>query len=113
MSLGLPFAPSSGATTGKTVKVTGNNSPSSVAGTLDSTGGDAPVILIVNNGSVLVFVRVSGEATPTATAADMPVPAGATRVIQNPKPQGITGLAVLSSTASSNDVFFTPGNGRP
>lgn len=107
----LPFQPNTGATVGKTVKVTANNTPTSVSGSVDSTGSWAPSILVANTGSVIVFVRMSSEATPVATAADVPVASGTVRIFTNPVPAGKLGVAVLSSTASTNDMYFTPGNG--
>lgn len=104
-----PFQPSSTATTGKTVKVTANNTPTSVPGTVPSTAAFS--LLVANTGTVIVFVRMSAEATPVATAADVPVAAGTVRVFSNPVPTGTLGVAVLSSTASTNDIYFTPGNG--
>lgn len=110
---GVPFTPlQASSTAGKSVKVTGNATPSSVAGTLTLTPQlQANNILVTNAGSVLVFVRVSAEATPTATNADIPLAAGQSRIIQNPVQQGTVGLAVLSSTTTAADVYFTPGEG--
>lgn len=64
-----------------------------------------------NLGAGIVFVRMSGEAVPVATAADLPVAAGAVRVFANPLPNGLLGVAVLSATAATNDVYFSPGIG--
>lgn len=105
---GLPFSPTTAATAGKTIKVTGNNNPTSVAGTLTTT---AAVIRVFNSGAATVFVRISAEATPTAAATDVPVGPGRSITMQNPAIAGAAGLAVLSSTATTNDVFFTPGEG--
>lgn len=106
-----PFAPNCGSTQGKTVKVTANNTPTSVPGSIDCSAAPAPHLLVNNNGTVLVFVRMSPEATPVATAADVPLRAGESRVFTNPKPFGVTGLAVLSSTTTTCDVYFSPGDG--
>lgn len=111
MALISPFAPSAGSTVGNTVKVTANATPTSVNAQADWTKVMSNQILITNNGTVLVFVRVSGEAAPTATAADLPVRAGESRVIENPVPNSVVGLAVLSSTTTACDVYFTPGLG--
>lgn len=109
MATGLPFSPATGATAGKTVKVTANNTPTSVAGTLNCAASPSNNVLVTNNGTIVVFVRLSAEAAPTATAADVPIPAGQSRMLQNPVPNGVTGLAALSSTTTSADVYFTPG----
>lgn len=106
-----PFQPNVSGTVGLTVKVTGNAVPSSVSGALDSTAKYAPSVLVVNNGTAAVFVRMSTEATPTATSSDTPVNAGSSRIFANEVPLGKLGLAVLSSTATTNDVYFVPGQG--
>lgn len=113
MAIGLPFSPiQASTTTGAGVKVTANATPTSVAGTLTSTAvKTANNIVIANFGTVGIFARVSAEATPTATLADIPVPAGMAVVVQNPVPAGACGLAVLSSTTTACDVFFCPGEG--
>lgn len=110
---GLPFAPLlASATVGATVKVVANNTPTSVAGTLVNTATrQASSVRVYNAGTVLVFVRVSGEAAPTATAADIPLGAGQSIIVQNPVAAGTAGLAVLSSTTTACDVYFTPGEG--
>lgn len=107
----LPFSRVSGATAGNTVAVVANATPTSVAGSLDSTTFPANNVLVTNSGTVLVFVRMSNEATPVATAADIPLPGGTSRVLANTVPTGKTGLAVLSSTTTSATVYFTPGEG--
>lgn len=124
MTYGSPFAPLQASTTaGKTVKLTANATPTSVAGTLDCTGFWANAILVTNGGTsaaggdpgtgVVVFVRVSPEpqASIAATAADVPIAPGQSRVFQNPVANGKTGLAVLASGTTASDIFFTPGEG--
>lgn len=113
MAFGQPFSPlQASATVGASVKVTGNATPTSVPGSLSlSNSRPANVIRIFNAGTVLVFVRVSAEATPVATNADIPLGAGGSITIQNPVTNGVAGLAVLSSTTTAADVYFTPGEG--
>lgn len=114
MSYGLPFAALQAASgsAGKTVKVTANNTPTSVSGSLVLTATlQANNIRVYNAGTALIYARLSGEAPPTATAADIPIAAGAAIVVQNPVQQGTVGLAVLSSTTTICDVYFTPGEG--
>jgi len=113
MSYGLPFAAlQASATAGATVKVTGNATPTSVPGTLVLTATkQANNIRVYNAGTVLAYVRLSGEATPAATAADIPVAAGTAVIVENPVQQGTVGLAVLSSATTAADVYFTPGEG--
>lgn len=107
------FSPSTGATAGKTVKVTTAATVASVNGTLTCTNLLASAILVTNASTTLAFVRVSTEATPVATAADVPVLGGTSRVFANPLgiPSGNVGLAVLNGTAAAVDVYFTPGIG--
>ena len=106
-----PFATSAAATTGKTVKVSANATPTSVAGSLVCTNTLATNVLVTNTGTVAVFVRLSPQATPTATASDVPMPPNSSRVFANPVPNGTLGLAVLSSAAVAADIYFTPGTG--
>lgn len=107
-----PFTPLSGATVGKTVLVT-SGAGSSVAGTLDTTGTPVNNILLTadsaNTG--LAFVRVSGEAATSITAAatDIPLAPGTSRIVMNPVPGGKSGLAVFAAAAQK--VYFTPGEG--
>ena len=110
---GFPFAPlQASATVGATVKVTANDTPTSVSGSLVNTAArQANTIRVCNAGTVLVFVRVSAESVPTATASDIPIPAGESLLIQNPVGAGTAGLAALSSTTTACDVYFTPGEG--
>jgi hypothetical protein len=123
MATNLPFTPlQASATVGKTVKLT-TNGAASVAGTLDCTGFWANSILVTNGGTsaaggdpgtgVVAFVRMSPEpqASIVATAADVPILPGQSRIFQNPVAQGKTGLAVLSSGTTNVDVLFTPGEG--
>jgi hypothetical protein len=102
-------------TAGAGVKVTANNTPTSVASSITLTAPiEANAILITNAGTnsggtgVTVFARISAEATPTATNADIPVGVGQSVIVQNPVPTGRLGIAVLSSTTTANDVYFTP-----
>ena len=113
MSLPIPFSPCSTATAGQTVKVAANATPTSVAGSIAAAvSQNAASIAVTNTGSVLVFVRLSAEAAPTATAADVPMLPGSKEVFSNPNPEGIIGLAALSSTTTAADVYFTPGQGQ-
>lgn len=109
----IPFSPlQASSTAGAAVKVTANNTPTSVAGTLTNTAAKPAYMLrVANFGTVGVFVRVSAEVTPTATNADIPVPAAGVVMVQNPVPAGACGLAVLSSTTTACDVLFCPGEG--
>lgn len=111
MSFPLAFSPANGATAGKAVKVTANNTPSSVASTIAAASSVGANIRVTNTGTVLVFVRISGEAAPTATAADIAMLAGSTEVFMNPNPGGIVGIAALSSTTTACDVYFLCGEG--
>jgi hypothetical protein len=106
----IPFQAASGATVGNTVAVVANNTPTSVAGSITATGS-WPTILVTNSGSVTVFVRLSAQATPVATAADIPVLAGAQVVLSNPVAFGTCGVAALSITTTQATVYFTPGIG--
>lgn len=105
------FTPTTAATAGLTVKITATQAAGGVAGTIAATS-TGNTIRVMNNGTVAVFVRMTNEATPAATAADVPIAAGASEVFASPGGSGVAvGLAALSSTNSSNDVYFTPGYG--
>lgn len=114
-----PFSPAqASATAGATVKVSANaDGSTSVAGTIAAARANtSQTIVVTNNGTTMIFVRMSTEGTPTATAADYPLPAGAQVVLANPAyaltPAVALGLAVLSSAAVAGDVYFTPGTGE-
>lgn len=122
MAIGLPLSPITGATAGKTVKLT-TNGATSVPGTLDCTSNPANQVLVTNGGTnaaggdpgtgVVAFVRMSAElqASITAAATDVPILPGQTRMFQNPVPNGKTGLAIVSSGTTNVDIFFTPCEG--
>ena len=107
-----PFQAASGATVGKTVSLPTGATNTSVATTVNSTGGFNPCMLITNQGPNLAWVRMSTEASPTATAADIPMLGNTVRLFANPNPNGVTGVAVIVSvTTSANTLWFTPGQG--
>jgi hypothetical protein len=120
MAFGLPFTPTSQPTVGNTVKLT-TNGATSVAGTIDCRSQPANTVLVTNGGTpaaggdpgtgVVVFVRMSAEATPVATSADVPVLPGTSRIFANPVVNGISGIAVVSSGTTNCDVYFTPCEG--
>lgn len=104
----VPFQPNNASSTvGATVKVTANTQAASL---VDCRSIPASSIQVTNASAVLVFVRMSAEATPTAAATDLPIMNGDTKVFGNPVSLGLLGVAVLSSSGSA-DVYFTPGNG--
>lgn len=101
---------------GATVTITTVSAPS-VASTITITGPkEANGIMITNvtsasgkNTGTLIFARVSGEAVPTATAADVPIPSGQTVVVQNPVPVGTVGIAAIAAASGTPaKVYFTP-----
>lgn len=101
---------------GATVTLT-TVSAASVNSTITITGPkEANGMLVTNVTSAsgkgtgtLIFARVSGEAAPTATAADVPIPSGQTVVIQNPVPVGTVGIAAAAAvTGTPAKIYFTP-----
>lgn len=111
-----PFSPlQASATAGAGIKLT-TVSASNVTGSITiNSPQEANSLLITNGGASgagtgqLVFVRVSAEATPTATSADIPVAPGRSVIVQNPvQPNGTIGVAVKASASGSNDVYITP-----
>ncbi len=109
MAATMPFQPLTGATTGKTVSVIVNGT---AIGALVSTA-IAPSILVGNPTANQVFVRMTNETTPVATAADAPVAANSVQLFANPFPLGTTNIAVIavSVTTSVGSVYFCPGQG--
>lgn len=98
----LPFSPSPGGTT----KITANATPSSVSGSLTNASAGNRV-RICNAGTVLGFARL-GATAPTATAADLPVLAASCIIVElGPN----TFAAVISSTTTADDFYFTIGEG--
>lgn len=121
MTIGFPFTPSQASSTaGRTTKLT-TNGTTSVPGSIDCTTINATNIRIYNGGTnaaggdpgtgVVAFVRLSGEATPQATSADIPLGPGQAIVVPNPTPNAKLGIAVVSSGTTNVDIFFTPGEG--
>lgn len=105
------FAPSSGASVGKTIAITTGATIASSNTVLACQNVLATSILVTNSGTVAAFVRLSGEAAPAATTADVPFLAGASKVLANPVPNGNLGLAVIPISATAVTVYFTPGTG--
>ncbi len=107
----IPFSPASTSTAGLTVKVSANATPTSVSGSIPATSSYSAIV-VTNTGTVLVFVRLSAETTPTATATDYPLLPGTQITLTNPCAGARVGLAVLSSTTTAADIYFTPGEGE-
>jgi len=105
------FQPSAGASVGSTIKVTTGATVASVNTVLAFTNVLATDILVTNAGTVTAFVRLSPQASPVATTADVPVLAGTSRIFANPAPSGNCGAAVIPVSGTAVDVYFTPGVG--
>ena len=105
------FEANTGATAGKTITIQTSAAGSSIAGVLDTTNIPAPHVLISNAGANWVWCRMSAEATPTASQADIPLAPNSVRLFTNPVSGGKTGIAVVISVSTSQFVYFTPGNG--
>lgn len=73
-----------------------------------STSGYAPTLLVTNIGSNVSYIRMSSEASATATTTDTPMLGNTVRLFANPAPNGSASVAVIC-TASGNTVYFTPG----
>lgn len=105
-----PFEPNSGATTGMTI-----NTPSGAVGAsasvVVSVTAFSPVVLLANLGATNVFVRLSPEAAPSATQADIPLVGNSVKLYANPVPQGNLGVAVIGVTVSNTMIYVTPGQG--
>src|SRR5258706_9145210 len=95
---------------GKTISIAPAAANTSGPGTLDSTNTYAPHVLVTNPNAFTVFVRMSPEATPVATAADVPIAATSVRLFANAEPNSKLGIAVLASVTTAV-VYFVPGQG--
>jgi hypothetical protein len=112
MATGLPLAPiQANATTGATVTLTTGANTTSVSSTISNTVLWASNIRVTNGNTVLVFVRVSIEAAPTAAATDIPLAAGGSILLQNPASSGVTGIAAVNVSGTAGKIYFTPCEG--
>jgi hypothetical protein len=99
-----PFAPLYGQT----------QAAATIAGAVNVNVPSGPKqLLLTNVGTVLAFVRVKPNGVAAdASATDLPLPAGAQRIIS--KEDGGNGQAVVVSVFSSgagSTVYVTPGEG--
>lgn len=104
-----PFQPRYGAT------VTLATAAAAVNGNVPAS---ASQLLITNDGTGIVFVRVKPAGNSAdATTADLPVRAGATRVISKDgtntdgSPNGQSVVSVFSPGGAVGNVYVTPGEG--
>ncbi len=112
MATGLPLAPiQANTTTGAAVTLTTGADTTSVASTISSATHWANNIRVTNGNTVLVFVRVSIEAAPTAAATDIPLAAGASIMLQNPAPNGVAGIAAVNVSGTAGKIYFMPCEG--
>jgi hypothetical protein len=112
-----PFTPVQASTTGKTVIVLATSSASTNGTVVSGINAIAENLLVTNpNPGVTLFVRMSTEASPTATNADVPIPPNTSHLFGNPSPTGTTGVAVIVASLSQGSngqqcyAYFTPGN---
>jgi len=106
-----PFEPAvKSGTTGFTIALTAGAGGTSNSTTLSSTGLMNPSLMVTNPNAFTVFVRMSAEATPTATSADTPMLASSVRLFANPSPGGVSGFAIIASITTA-PIYFTPGEG--
>jgi hypothetical protein len=66
-------------------------------------------VLLANVGTALAFIRYKPDGvTADATAADMPLPAGSTRIISKDRRAGI--ISVFAA-ATGSTIYVCPGEG--
>lgn len=112
MSAFMPFAVVTASVSGRTVVITPGPIGTSATGSLDSTNGYTPTLMIVNGGTTMAWVRISQETTPAATVNDIPLPASSVRLFANPAATGRLGIAVVATvTTTLANVYFVPGEG--
>lgn len=104
-----PFNPYYGST------ITLVTAASAAAGTVRAS---AKQLLIVNDGTGIVFVRVNPAGTTTAaTAADLPVLSKTARIVtkdggyDDGSALGQTSVSVFSPGGAVGNVYITPGEG--
>ena len=90
-------------------------SAASLAGAVNvNVNPAASSLLLTNVGNQLVFVRVKPAGVAAdATVADLPLPAGAQRVIQkSAQPSAAQGETIVSifGTAAGSTIYVTPGD---
>ena len=106
-----PFEANSSATAGKTVTLLTAASNTSTSVVVSITA-QTPSVLLTNFGPNFAWVRMSGEASPSATSADIPMLGNTSRLFANPVGLGNLGVAVIVSvTTSPNILYITPGQG--
>ena len=112
MAAFMPFEPNMGATTGNTVALVTGSAGGSISTVLSLNLEPAFSMLVTNSGPDTVYVRMSNETSPVATATDCPMLPNTVRLFASPNPAGVCGVAVMATISSSlNTVYFTPGNG--
>lgn len=105
-----PFEPNTASTAGKTINApTGATTTS--ASVVVSVTVMSPVVLVANLGATNAFIRLSAESAPTATQADIPLPANSVRLYANPVPTGNLGVATVGVTVSNTMLYVCPGQG--
>ncbi len=87
---------------------------SSVTGRAELTSRNPPAVRVINNGTVVVFVR-AGDVTVTATTSDLPILPGAIEVFDfsHSGAQGgmVTHIAGITASGTAT-VYFTCGAGQ-
>ena len=75
--------------------------------------GFGNAVIVSNPGASLVFVRLSPESVPVATAADIPILPAQKLLLSNPVPNGPLGVAAIpaASLGTAQSVYFTGGEG--
>lgn len=96
----LPFSP-----TGSTVEL----APNAGSASADLGAVDGYTVYITNPTSVLVFVKLSDTASPTAAATDTPLAAGQSMTLSRAQTQRY--IAVYSAGDASGGVYAQAGHG--
>jgi hypothetical protein len=105
-----PFFPNvKPGTTGFTQVLTPSGSSTSVIISTGFVGSQMTALRITNVGTLTSWVRISSEASPTATTNDTPILGNAVALF-GAQSAGNIGLAVIA-TAAGNSLYITPGYG--
>lgn len=106
-----PFEANDSATVGQTVSVVTGSTGATIVASLTFTSYSNS-LYVANRGGNMAWIRFTGEASPTATVADIPMFPNQVYLFANPKPNGGLFIGVMVSvTTSPNTVYVTPGQG--
>ncbi len=104
-----PFQPNTGGTVSITAISTSGAAPVTIGA---SVIGFAPGMLVTNQNTVTIFVRMDKSTSTLASSVDTPIIGSAQHLLANPYPNGPVVLSVAATLfGGASAVYFTPGEG--